>query len=403
MTIHRVRANLTHSPATRREQYEGREHLVTPVVMIVEGVLNGALLLEEEFGAFPAAWNGRPVPVFHPEENGSHISAARPDVMEKNTVGTVFNTRVESKKLLGELWLDIQKIQSLGYDQLVTMLEDGYVLEVSTGYFADDEEAVGEYNGKTYTTIHRNIRPDHLALLPGQVGACSVEDGCGTRVNSKRSSLAMKVNEAWAVLGKALRLNTNCQCEENSMDILNEADKLVKANALDAKQLAAIQKMNPADREVMAAFIAALNMAGDEGETTEEDPEEMVEEDPEENLPAKMAEGKEYKAMQQNKNTRARAQMSEADIDKLVANRVEEHLRRRDVVAKLKSNERNSLTDEQMGAMGVAELEAVEKMIRPTDYSGAGGFATNSSADETSVVALLPRGLMTNREKKKEA
>jgi hypothetical protein len=57
-------------------------------------------------------------------------------------------------------------------------------VEVSVGVFTDEDEDEGEYNGEQYSAIAKNHRPDHLALLPGGVGACSVEDGCGIRANN---------------------------------------------------------------------------------------------------------------------------------------------------------------------------------------------------------------------------
>jgi len=41
----------------------------------------------------------------------------------------------------------------------------------------------GVWNEEEYHSIVRNYRPDHLALLPGAIGACSWEDGCGIRAN----------------------------------------------------------------------------------------------------------------------------------------------------------------------------------------------------------------------------
>ena len=46
-------------------------------------------------------------------------------------------------------------------------------------------ERVVEYKGKRYHEVHRALEPDHIALLPDEVGACSVQDGCGAgRVNA---------------------------------------------------------------------------------------------------------------------------------------------------------------------------------------------------------------------------
>ena len=388
MTLHRITANVQGADGVRRDVFEGQDHLVVPVVMIVEGVLNGAMVPQSEFGRHVEAWNGRPIPVLHPEENGAAISANRPDIIERNTIGQIFSARSEGGKLKAEAWVNVAKAGRLGYGDLVAQLETGAVVEVSTGYFADDENKSGEFNGVAYHVIHRNLRPDHLALLPGQIGACSVKDGCGTRVNSKKETFAMKVNEAWAVLSKHLGLKSNCECEDN-MDILKQAEGMVKANALDAKQLAAIQGMEPKDREVMAAFIAALGATGGDDEMGEV--EEMEDAAPEEETPP----------MVQTQSKKAGIKtMPEADLDTLVANRVADHLRRHDVVGKLTANDANKLTADQMKAMSVEQLEAVEQMIRPADYSGQGGFATNSDVIDANVTPLVPRGILATHAKK---
>ena len=388
MTLHTITANFQGADGVRRDVFEGQDYLVVPVVMIVEGVLNGAMVPQSEFGRHVQSWNGRPVPVLHPEENGAAISANRPDIIERNTIGQIFNARSEGGKLRAEAWVNVAKAQRLGYGDLIVQLETGDVVEVSTGYFADDENKSGEFNGVPYHVIHRNLRPDHLALLPGQIGACSVKDGCGTRVNSKKETFAMKVNEAWAVLSKHLGLKSNCECEDH-MDIIKQAEGMVKANAIDAKQLAAIQGMDPKDREVMAAFIAALGATGGEDEMGEV--EEMEDAAPEEDMPAMV--------QTQNKKQGIKT-MSDADLDTLVANRVADHLRRHDVVGKLTANEANKLTADQMKAMSVDQLEAIEQMIRPADYSGQGGFAANSDVIDANVTPLVPRGILATHAKK---
>ncbi|MCE8470367.1 hypothetical protein LZ189_15210 [Rhodovulum sulfidophilum] len=205
----------------------------------------------------------------------------------------------------------------------------------------------------------------------------------------------MKVNEAWVVMGKALGLNTNCQCEDEDkgMDISKQAEALVKANALDAKQLAAIQGMSPEDRAVMAAFVEALGKSTAAPDAMEGD--DPAPDAPADDKPAPFADKAAKPA------TNGRIAVNAADLNKLIANGVQEHLRRHDVAARLKANAANKLTDAQIAAMPVEQLEAVEQMIRPADYSGQGGFAANSDAIETNVTPLTPRGVLGG--KKKEA
>lgn len=165
--------------------HENREKLVVPVVAIVQGVLNGALLKAEEFGKFVNAWEGRPVPVDHPQINGVHVSANLPTILERRNIGHFHNVHVADNKLKGELWIDVQSAESKGFGYIVEAFRNGQMMEVSTAYFADTEPSAGEYNGKAYEGIHRNLRPDHLAVLPNDIGACSIEDGCGAMRTNK--------------------------------------------------------------------------------------------------------------------------------------------------------------------------------------------------------------------------
>lgn len=174
-----------------RRTLDGREYAVAPVVALISGVRNGELVMVEELAAFAAAWDGRPIPVRHPQDGeGNYVTANSPHVIEQQVVGQFFNARVEGDALVGELWIDVEKAQRLGGDALMalTRMERGEILEVSTGYFCDIDKGKGKWQGVAYDGVQRNLRPDHVALLPDEVGACSVAEGCGAnrlnRVNA---------------------------------------------------------------------------------------------------------------------------------------------------------------------------------------------------------------------------
>lgn len=180
--------------AYRKESLLGRAYIVVPVVALVEGVLQGMsaktpeLALAEEFGRFPDGWNGRPVVMGHPVQNGVPVSANSPPILKDYLIGTIFNARLESKKLKLEAWVEVDRAKTLNTNSKATLtnLQDGDMIEVSTAYFTQLEDADGEYNGRDYHAIQRNVVPDHLAFLPnGTKGACSNKDGCGApRINS---------------------------------------------------------------------------------------------------------------------------------------------------------------------------------------------------------------------------
>jgi len=177
--------HLTSNYEVRQETYEGRAHIVVPVIMMVEGVHSGSagpvLHLADELGKIPGSWNGIPVTIQHPEVENDFVPANSPEILASWSVGIVFNTVMDNGALKAEAWIDVLKIQTLSMDAYSDIMA-GKILEVSVGAFNEPEEVEGEWNGENYIAIARNHRPDHLALLPGGEGACSVEDGCGVRV-----------------------------------------------------------------------------------------------------------------------------------------------------------------------------------------------------------------------------
>lgn len=172
-----------------RKKLDGKDYLVVPVVMMVQGVHSGnqgpLLHRIEDLGAIPEVWNGIPIVITHPVKEGTAVSANSPEILEESSVGQVFNTTVEGLKLKAEAWLNVEKLKKVSPDVL-SAVNNGQAVEVSVGVFNEYEYVEGEYEGEKYTAIAYNHKPDHLALLPDEIGACSLEDGCGLGVNSKK-------------------------------------------------------------------------------------------------------------------------------------------------------------------------------------------------------------------------
>lgn len=187
--MERLQVNL--SGKVRRATLNGKEYFVAPVTMIVPGVLNGskgALYYPlEEIARNVDAWNGMPLVVYHPEENGINVSARSPAIINRQGVGQIFNATILGGKLKAEAWFDIDKTRQVNAN-ILHDLEAGRPIEQSTGLFTENEAAPkgATHNGRVYDFIARNYRPDHLAILPGQTGACSVQDGCGVNVNAEK-------------------------------------------------------------------------------------------------------------------------------------------------------------------------------------------------------------------------
>lgn len=164
----------------RREMLNGQEHLVVPAIAMREGVMNGMLYTKEKIKANAQTWNGVPIPVGHPQINGEHVSANSPDIEASFNIGKVYNSRYEDGELKVEFWINLAKAEELGHNNLIATLESGDTIDVSTGLFSTQKEEAGIFNNSSYEFVAQDIRPDHIAILPDEKGACSVADGCGT-------------------------------------------------------------------------------------------------------------------------------------------------------------------------------------------------------------------------------
>jgi hypothetical protein len=212
------RATLTALAAgykARKEKHRNRRYLVVPVVALVEGVVHAANSRTAEFvpgdELKDLGWNGRPIFVGHPQEGSRFVSGNTPERIERDAVGTVFGTAVRGKKLTMEAWLDEDKLGEVDPDMLARISE-GKPVEISVGVYVDTDGETGVYEGKAYIGRWYNLMPDHLALLPGDdVGACSLEMGCGVRAATKQRDLIIrKKGDKWCLSSKDGKKNLGC-------------------------------------------------------------------------------------------------------------------------------------------------------------------------------------------------
>jgi hypothetical protein len=188
--LHQLRVCLAASQI-RYRTLQGRNHMVLPVVMLTEGVHAGSggplyYPLDEINNSAPL-WNGKPVVFGHPMNGATPVSVASSPHTWEGTFGKLFNSRVDGQKLRAEIWLDVALTEEKA-PKVLEALRAGRNLEVSTGLFTIDEPQRGTWNGEPFTAIARDYRPDHLAILIDQPGACSWADGCGIRANTQKEN-----------------------------------------------------------------------------------------------------------------------------------------------------------------------------------------------------------------------
>lgn len=181
-----------------------------------------------------------PIVVYHPTRNGLPVSARDPDVLETSEVGRVFRSRFNGK-LRAEAWFDAEATRRVD-NRVLDRLEAGEPIELSTGLYVEQIPEEGVHNGRAYAHVAVNYVPDHLAILPDQVGACSIADGCGVLVNASGGDWAYHAEPLANVLvtnsaiqGASMKLSdtdrqsvvayltANCDCwkGEGDAEILN--------------------------------------------------------------------------------------------------------------------------------------------------------------------------------------
>ncbi len=179
--------------AVRRTTLNGRSYLVAPMTMIVPGVLSGSkgslYYPPDEVGREVGAWNGMPLVLNHPTDaQGNNVTARSPETLDRVGVGHVFHARfVKNGKgkptLRAQAWFDEELLKNKAPD-VYAQVNNGKPVELSTGLYTDNYKAKpgATHNGRGYDYVAKNYRPDHLAILPGERGACSNVDGCGVNV-----------------------------------------------------------------------------------------------------------------------------------------------------------------------------------------------------------------------------
>lgn len=401
-----------------RRSWRGEEWLVVPVVMAKLGVtMNGAQIPAEEF--HPQSWNGSPVTFGHPEdEAGNELSANTPDVLDQWAVGTIFNSGYTGGKLKAEAWINVQQAEA-NRPGSVEALEAGELqVDVSTGYFAAHEQGDG-------VIIHRDIKPDHLAILFDVPGACSFADGCGVRANqskgatmpqaeTKQTALARAVATINKAFGTGEGLDTNGQ-DDTLQAITLEANR--RGASDDFRQMVADLVSLEASPFVPDDMFALFEMSYDtlkaihsqygtegnmdnnrqEDNPTAPEPGATNEQEgamPEENTPA------------QEPETNKDAALSDEDRQALqfARNQYAEH--RKGLVDQITAN--SNMTAEQLEGMDVPTLETVANGLRPVaNYSVRGGAGSEplqvngaeSEAEAEAAAAMTPPSLFDNTNK----
>jgi len=181
-----IRVNLrttVNSADIRREQHNGREHLVIPSYTLPANVvMNRGLYPGEEIDRAYASLEGTLAPLGHPMLDGEYVSARVPEAINAYHVGA-FNRNVEKRgsRVYVEKWIDTETAaQTEGGRRLLAAVATGEPIHTSTGVFLRREAAEGD----EYDWIARDMNFDHDAILLDEAGAAGPDQGVGMMVNT---------------------------------------------------------------------------------------------------------------------------------------------------------------------------------------------------------------------------
>jgi len=360
---------------------KGKRYLVAPTVALKSGVLNGEFVPPDEVAKYADAWNGRPVPIGHPKQDGQAISANSMDLWDE-TPAMFWDAHIDGDALKGNIWLDIDKASDMGGDgaRLLQRLRNNEAIDVSTGYFRDLVDQPGTHDGKAYTGIARNLRPDHIAILLNETGACSWADGCGVpRINEAKAAESASQSFISALVRNVLRSLGGKKVDRN---------KVIEGLVANAQCKCTKPQLEAMDDATLTAFADSLQpIVNEEAPAVEPVPVEVAKEV----VPAELAQLAKVVA------DFGGVEKLTAALSGLAANANKE---RTDLVAGLVANERNTLDEAELQALPIETLRKLTSAFAPRLYVGGGALVTANATEEPRYATMAMPPIFPKKEAK---
>jgi hypothetical protein len=242
-----VRVNIrtiANMASIRKERRNGRDKIVVPSATLPDGiVMNGISYPAEEIEKGFMSLNNTYAPLGHPTVNGMFVSASDPEGINIGWIGAHNeNVRRENGRVLLDKVIDVARAnESVGGRSVLEAIEKGTPIHTSTGLFCDLEASTDD----AYEFIARNMAFDHDAILLGEDGAATPEQGVGMMVNAKGEESKIDV------------INSVFEDFEREMDwaadmALRAAERLERVPVMDRIKSAILDAVRGAGREPSA-------------------------------------------------------------------------------------------------------------------------------------------------------
>lgn len=185
-----IRVNIrtqVNKKSIRKERRNGRDVIIVPSATLPDDVvMNGILYPADEIEKSYKSLDQTPAPLGHPNINGEFVSASHPEGMVRGFVGAWNeNVRRENGRVLLDKVIDIEfASQTNGGKAVLDAIDKGEPVHTSTGLYGIREEiANADKDGPQY--VMKEIIFDHDAILLGEDGAATPDQGVGMMVNAK--------------------------------------------------------------------------------------------------------------------------------------------------------------------------------------------------------------------------
>lgn len=203
-----VRTAVNHA-GIRRERRDGRDYIVVPSATMPDNIVMNrvrypAAAIEKAFGSL----ENTPAPLGHPSIEGAFVSASDPEGLARGWIGAWNrNVRRENGRVFIDKVIDVTTAsQMVGGQAVLNAIEKGEPIHSSTGLYAllhdlkDDADA-------DFTAS--DIVFDHDAILLGEEGAATPEQGVGLLVNKAHDANGNAIEIINSVLDDELDRDLN--------------------------------------------------------------------------------------------------------------------------------------------------------------------------------------------------
>ena len=228
-----------------RQVIGNTEYLVFPTVASKSGVMNNIYYSDELMEVNASQWENVPVIINHTvNKQGEDVGVHDPSAVNRVVVGHTANPQFKDGKLIVDFYINLEQLENSEYSFLRSHLEDGQSMEVSIGVIACMDFGEGEYEGDYYFASVAMFRADHIAILPHELGACSLKDGCGTmRSNCQKD----KPCEACQKRQLIEVINRHKLCVNNISfgEIYTQIDSLLQDQRRDYEEYAYVIEIYP--------------------------------------------------------------------------------------------------------------------------------------------------------------